>query len=178
MKDKKLSGKQIVANIGNNKRSRLKDGVTDAVKNYENLYTEQPPPEINVNIRYEKKKVPMEPNVMVFQKFAYYASVNLSPSTCKILFFMVSLSAYENYLQIDVQTIMDELAIKSKTTVVNALKELEKHKVLMKIQHPIDKRRHDYFINPISMWKGHGWAQKKMIDKIRKSDPQQLEMGF
>jgi DNA-binding transcriptional regulator GbsR (MarR family) len=64
----------------------------------------------------------------------------------------------------------------SKPTVVNGLKELEENNIIIKYQNVNDNRRHDYFINPITAWKGNSYTRDKQIKKIAGSNPGQLEL--
>lgn len=129
--------------------------------------------EVSVNIRQKRGKLP--PNIMVFQAFAYLCATKLKPATNKVLMLFFSLSGYENYVGMDVSTIMEELLL-SKPTVVNALKELEENNIIVKVVNVTDKRRHDYFINPLSAWKGNSFTRQKMIKSATLHDPKQLTM--
>lgn len=129
--------------------------------------------EVSINVRQKKCKIP--PNIMVFQPFAYLSATTLKQSTNKVLMFFFSISGYENYVGIDVLTIMEKLKL-SKPTVVNALKELEDNNIILKFPNVIDKRRNDYFINPLSAWKGNSFTRQKMIKKATQYDPNQLSM--
>lgn len=127
---------------------------------------------VTVNIRADRNRVKMPDNVMLMQTFAHLACTKLNSSTNRILMYFFSLQAYENFLSIDVYTICDVLSM-SKPTVTKALKELEKNNIIIKLKHPSDKRRHDYFINPMSSWKGNSYARQKMILTM---DKNQLSM--
>jgi DNA-binding transcriptional regulator GbsR (MarR family) len=70
---------------------------------------------------------------------------------------------------------MEELKV-SKPTVVNALKDLEDNNILIKYQNVNDKRRHDYFINPITAWKGNSYTRQSRVNKIKTDDPRQLNL--
>lgn len=119
---------------------------------------------VNVNIN-NKKRIPLPPNVMVFQTFAYLAATELKPSSNKVLMLFFANSGYENYVGMDVRTIAETLGI-TERTVTTATNELEKHNVILKTQHPSDKRRHDYFLNPFASWKGNSESRKKMMQII------------
>jgi hypothetical protein len=133
------------------------------------------PMETNVMIRTAPKRISLPPNMMVFQAAAYLCSTKLNASTNRILMFFFAKSAYENYIGIDIKTLMEELSM-SKPTVVNALKELESNNIIIKYQNVNDNRRHDYFINPITAWKGNSYTRDKQIKKISGSNPNQLEL--
>ncbi len=118
--------------------------------------------QVNVNV-IDKKGVPMPPNIMVFQTFAYLAATKLKPSTNKVLMLFFANSGYENYVGMDVVTIAEKLDITERTT-IRALNELEKNNIIIKTHHPADRRRNDYFLNPYSAWKGHSVSRKKMLE--------------
>ena len=120
--------------------------------------------QVNVNV-INKKGVPMPPNIMVFQTFAFLAATKLKPSTNKVLMLFFANSGYENYVGMDVLTICEKLEI-SKRSCVSALSELEKNNIIIKTDHPADRRRNDYFLNPYSAWKGNSNARKKMLEII------------
>jgi len=130
------------------------------------------PLETNVTIHTQKKRIPLPPHVMVFQAFAYLASTRLKPSTNVILMLFFSKSVYENYIGMDITTIAEELKY-SERAVIRGLKELEDNNIIIKFPNPRDKRRHDYFINPVAVWKGNSYARKKVMAVL---DPDQLEL--
>jgi len=150
--------------------------IRNAVLNVSNERMVQTPCIVDVNIRKEPKfKEPLPPGIFVMQTAAFLCSTKLNASANRILMYFFSKSAYENYVGIDVKTLMEELNV-SKPTVVNALKDLEYSNILIKFQNVHDKRRHDYFINPISAWKGKSYVRKKAIANIKSENPDQLEL--
>jgi len=145
-------------------------------KAVENANYESTPQEITVNIRKDTKKIPLPPTIMVFQAAAYLCSTILNASTNRILMYFFSKSGYENYIGIDVKTLMEELTL-SKPTVVKGLKDLEKNHILVKYKNVNDSRRHDYFINPITAWRGNSFTRNEAIKKIKSGDsPNQLDL--
>jgi hypothetical protein len=147
----------------------------EVYKAIENSVIESTPHEITVNIRKDVKKIPLPPSIIVFQAAAFLCSTKLNSSANRILMYFFSKSAYENYVGIDVKTLMEELKV-SKPTVVNALKDLEDNNILIKYQNVNDKRRHDYFINPITAWKGNSYTRQSRVNKIKTDDPRQLNL--
>lgn len=119
--------------------------------------------DVSVNIRPSREKLP--PNVMVFQTFAYLSATILAPSSCKLLMYLFSKTGYENYIGIDVKTLMEELDMAKRTT-IRALNELEENGIIVKIANPSDRRRHDYFINPFGAWKGNSFTRKEAINTL------------
>jgi hypothetical protein len=117
---------------------------------------------------HSKNKPKLEPNVMLFQAFSYLAATELKPSTCKTLFYLFSLSQWENYLSIDIKTIAEELKI-TERSVLNAIKELKENNILLVMPHPSDKRRNDYFLNPLASWKGNSFTRRNKLQQIPKN---------
>ena len=130
------------------------------------------PMETKVTISKQKKRIPLPPNVMVFQAFAYLSATKLKASTNRILMLLFAQSAYENYIGMDIKTISEELKLTNRT-VISGLNELEDNNIIIKYKHPSDRRRHDYFINPTASWKGNSFTRKALIDK---TDPDQIKL--
>lgn len=128
--------------------------------------------EMQVNVYNQPKRIPLPPNTMVFQAFAYLAATKLKDCSIRVLMLLFSKSAYENFLSMDVLTIAEELKY-SQRSVITALNELTENNIIIKIQHPSDKRRNDYFINPLAAWKGNAYTRKKRLEI---SDPNQIKM--
>ena len=119
---------------------------------------------ISVNIN-NKKRIPLPPNIMVFQTFAFLAATELKPASNKVLMLFFANSGYENYIGMDVKKIAEALSV-SERTVTNATNELEHHNIIIKTKHPSDKRRHDYFLNPFASWKGNSESRKKIMQIV------------
>jgi hypothetical protein len=131
--------------------------------------------DLDIKISVSQKRIKLPPNVMIFQAFAYLAATKLKPTTNRILMFLFSCSGYENYIGMDVITIAEELNI-TKRSVISGLQELENNKILIKYSNVTDKRRNDYFINPLSAWKGNSFTRKQTIKKIQQDYPAQLNL--
>ena len=128
-----------------------------------------------VTIRNAPKRVKMEDYVAVFQTFAYLASTKLLPCSNKILMWFFSGVEYENFIGVDVETLVEELNL-SKRSVINGLGELEKNNIIIKFKNGRDRRRHDYFINPNAVWRGNSVARSAYMKKVNFEDPKQLKM--
>lgn len=127
---------------------------------------------VQVSIRVNRKPLnKMPPNIMVLQAFAKLAAMKLKPVTNRVLMFFFGLSAYENFLGIDIKTIAETLEI-TERSVITALRELEHEKIIIKLKHGIDKRRNDYFLNPLAAWKGNSFTREKRIKELMKNDKQ------
>ena len=141
----------------------LKEKVAKGVKNIVVGDLENDAVDVFVSVKTKRLKLP--PNVMVFQMFAYLASTRLSGSSNRLLMYFISISGYENYCSIDIKTMMEELNL-SKQSIVKGLDELVKQSIVIKIPNSIDARRNDYFINPMSMWKGNSFSRKNAVNKL------------
>lgn len=131
--------------------------------------------ETSVVIRNAPKRVKLEDNIMVFQAFAWLASKKLKPCSNKILMWFFAVSQYENFVGVDIQTLIEELLM-SKRAVIDGLNELEENNIIIKFKNVRDKRRHDYFINPVAAWRGNSVARKMFMNKVNFEDPKQLKM--
>jgi hypothetical protein len=152
-----------------------KEKIVRGVYNVFQENTQERPTETNVMIRTGPKRISLPPSLIVFQAAAYLCATKLNASTNRILMFFFAKSAYENYIGIDIKTLMEELNM-SKPTVVNGLKELELSNILIKYQNVNDNRRHDYFINPVTAWKGNSFTRNQKIKFLTSKDPKQLDL--
>jgi hypothetical protein len=112
----------------------------------------------------------MPDSVFVLQNFARMVCLrkNYSSATFRVLFYFIAVTGYENFVSVDVKTIAENLDL-SVESVKRSTKQLVDDNVLIKIPHPIDKRRWDYFINPESMWKGKSVNRQRALDKSKKA---------
>jgi hypothetical protein len=123
-------------------------------------------------IRNASKRNKLPDMTMVFQAAAKVCAVRLQPTTSQLFLFMIGVIGYENYISVDVEYFITELSM-SKSSVLRGLKELENNQVIIKINNPRDKRRNDYFINPIAAWRG---TSEKRVNTLRSFDKKQLEL--
>lgn len=130
-----------------------------------------------VNVFKGRKLPPGVPDfIMVFQAINVTLSKQLKPSSCKVLLYLLSKAVYGNFIGVDVATIMEELDIRSKTTVIASIQELERHHIIVKTVDIQDKRRNTYVLNPHSAWKG-GWKERfSTIKKLTAEN--QLKLPF
>lgn len=145
-------------------KKTLTNDVTKTVKSA-HLGTLNGVENVQVKVSIERSKIKLEPNVMVFQAFAFLAATKLKDSSNRVLMLLFSKSGYENYVSMDVSTIAESLKY-TERSVIMALNELTDNNIVIKVKHPSDKRRHDYFINPIAAWRGNSYTRKKMIGSI------------
>jgi predicted transcriptional regulator len=159
------------------KKENLARDIYDVTQQHEETWNDNRPTQITINVREEKKRLPLPPNVMVFQKVALLASVQLSDRAIRVLMYFFSISVYENYFSIDQKTITEQLNF-SRSTLWRAIEELEKYNIITKYTHPNDNRRTDYFINPHVAWKGNSYARQEALRKLEKETPHQLRLGL
>jgi len=132
------------------------------------------PEQYDLNL-YKKGKVKAAPNIQLFQTAAYLAATCLSPSANKILMYFLSISEFENFVGVDQITLHEELNISLSST-EKGLRELCGNGIIIKTPHSSDKRRNDYFINPMQAWKGKTLNRKIALNKLNKENPNQLHI--
>jgi DNA-binding MarR family transcriptional regulator len=132
------------------------------------------PEQYDLNL-YKKGKVKAAPNIQLFQTAAYLAATCLSPSANKILMYFLSISEFENFVGIDQLTLHEDLNISIAST-ERGIRELVENGIVIRTKHPSDKRRNDYFINPMQAWKGKTLNRKIALNKLNKENPNQLHM--
>jgi predicted transcriptional regulator len=113
------------------------------------------------------KRVALPEYTMIFSMFSSLASKNLTANTCKVLLYFVSLLQYENLFSVDIMAIAEHCRI-GRSSVKRAINELVKQNVIMKLQHPNDKRRNDYMFNPNAVWRGTGDSRRKAMSKLKR----------
>lgn len=107
----------------------------------------------NVSISVGKNKTPLPPSIILMQTFATLSAINLKSGSCKVLFYILGKSTFENWIGIDILTIVKDIKM-SKQSVLRAMKELKDYNIITAFVNPSDKRRKDYFIHPVAAWKG------------------------
>jgi DNA-binding MarR family transcriptional regulator len=133
------------------------------------------PSDYDLSLR-KKSNPKSAPNIQVFQTAAYLAATCLSPSAAKIFLYFLSMSEFENYVGVSHQdTIAEDTGIK-KRTVVDALKELTDNGIIIKTANIQDKRLVDYWLNPMSAWKGKTLNRKIALQKIAFENKNQLHL--
>jgi predicted transcriptional regulator len=122
----------------------------------------------------DTKKVKMPASIFVFQKFASYACRNLNGSENTVLMYFLSISEFENMLGVDILTISEHLNMSERTT-IRALNKLESLQIIIKANNTRDRRRNDYFINPMAAWRGNSISRKDVLAKMNK---EQITLPF
>lgn len=160
MKDKRKVGEQII------------QAVTDdhAESNLSHIQMET-----LVFMKQQVKRIPLPNNTMVFQAAAFLCCTRLASSSNRILMYFFSVCEYENFISIDIQTLSELLKITTRS-IKSGLKELEDNNIIVKTKNIRDKRRHDYFINPVVSWRGNSATWDKKKKQIQAHDPNQLNL--
>lgn len=127
---------------------------------------------VETRIIVSPRRLKLPENIMVFQAFAFLAATKLSYNAMKILMLFFSKSGYENFVGMDIKTIMEDLKYKSETTVINGLNQLVKNNIIIKTTYVTDRRRNEYFINPIVAWKGNSFSRKKSVKTLQENKNQ------
>lgn len=116
------------------------------------------------------------PNIQVFQTAAYLASTTLSPAASKIFLYFLSISEFENYVDVyHHETISEEVNLSLRHT-MRGLKELEENGIVIKTVNRHDKRKREYFLNPMSAWKGKTLNRKIALSKLNSENNDQLHL--
>jgi predicted transcriptional regulator len=130
---------------------------------------------LKIDVKTEKPKKKLPPNIMVFQTIAYLCATKLKPASNKILMYFFALSEYENVISMDQQQIMEDLGLK-RTAVYEALKELQEHGVIVIAPYVNDKRRREYMLNPVGSWKGNSTSRHMLLNKMMGGDTNQMSL--
>ncbi len=161
-----------MANDKLNKMKEVADYIESGIEEFgrdENMRLE-----VTTIWKYKKTKVPEF--AMVFLYFSDYASKHFKPVTCKLLFQIISMAQMQNFLTIDIQTFCEKLQM-SRASVQRGLKELIENNIIIIVANRNDRRRNDYFINPLGVWRGNGHQRNQFIDKLKK-EGNQLEIDL
>ena len=156
-----------------------KSTIDDVVNDIKQGNNEQP---VEVRITTSKKRIKLPPNVMVMQKFAHLASVNLCGTANRVLMLFFSISEYENVVSMDIKSIREALPnLKtgkptSKPSITGALQQLVDQNIIIKVPYLQDRRRHEYYINPLAVWKGNSFTRRSRIRSMQVSAPEQLSL--
>lgn len=133
------------------------------------------PDEYDLALYNKARRVPAAPNIQVFQTAAFLAATTLSGSANKIYMYFLSQSGFENYASFDQRTLHENLDM-SLSSVEKAIRELTDNGLIIKTDHINDKRRRDYWINPMGAWKGKMAKRKNAIDMANNALDNQLHL--
>jgi DNA-binding MarR family transcriptional regulator len=106
-------------------------------------------------------------SVFLFQHFARISSIQMNGSTSRVLLFLLSIQGYENIVGVDIKTISETLGMSERTT-MRSMKSLEEFNVIKRYPNFTDRRRNDYFVNPLATWKGKSRNRLKQMAEIHR----------
>ena len=115
------------------------------------------------------------PNIQVFQTAAYLAATCLAPSANKLLMYFLSISQFENAVSIDQKSLSEDLSM-SLSSVEKGMRELIENGIVLKVKYLKDGRRNEYWLNPMSAWKGKTLNRKIALQKAYNMDKNQLHL--
>ena len=115
------------------------------------------------------------PNIQVFQTAAYLAATSLTPSANKLLMYFLSISQFENAVSIDQKSLSEDLSM-SLSAVEKGMRELIENGIVLKVKYLKDGRRNEYWLNPMSAWKGKTLNRKIALQKAHNLDKDQLHL--
>ena len=132
--------------------------------------------EVDVKQIIQLRRGKMPDSIFFLQNFSNILSKkqNYGSNTFRVLMHFFSLSTYGNYVCLDVRTISENMGI-TELSVKRATKKLTEDNIIIKTPNPHDKRRIDYFLNPMAAWKGNSMNRDKTLKKY-KDDKIQLDM--
>lgn len=148
-----MVNKERIKNYG----EYLEAGIVEAGKD-ENI-------NVDATVILKSKTGKMPDSVFVLQHFCQLISSreDYKTVTFRVLFYLISITEYENYVSVDVKTMAENMGI-SEPSIKRATKQLSDDNILKKIPHPSDKRRVDYFINPMALWRGKTLNRDKFLN--------------
>jgi DNA-binding MarR family transcriptional regulator len=120
----------------------------------------------------KKQQGRTDPFVRVLQEFAS-AVVNheFSKNTYRVMMLFFSTCQYQNFVNMDIKTISETLQITERNT-IEAVKKLCENNIIIKVENLTDRRRNDYFLNPLAVWKGQTEDRRKTVKKLTDSKTQ------
>lgn len=119
-----------------------------------------------VNVFGSKKRDRLPPSLLLMQTPMIFSAQYLSPAACRILLMFFGMTDWGNTVSLTLKTIEKKLDL-SKKTIVEGLKNLEQHGIIIKSKYENDNRGHEYTLNPYVAWKGDSTkrTEKKKMDK-------------
>lgn len=136
--------------------------------------------EFSVYNTIKPKKVYIPEYVALFQDMAQKFSKEFifTGTEYRLLFYLISLVGYQNFIGIDIKSIAENLGIHEKT-VSRGIAKLVEINIVIKMDNMTDKRRNDYFVNMDMFWKGSPQTRLKVKKKLEnKHGLNVLELPF
>jgi len=153
-------------NISRSQMVAIRNAVTDELETVK----------VSVNIQRDPLRYKENFTVM-FQAVNVAIAKNIKPVTAKLLLFLISVMDYNNVLDWSVAELSKELGYTDRN-VYTALSELEKFKIILRIENPKDKRRNLITINPLQSWRGKVRERNSFMASLTEEDKNQLTLPF
>jgi hypothetical protein len=99
---------------------------------------------------------------ILFQIVSRVMVKEMTPISSRLLLFCLTIVDYGNKIPMGINQMAEEL-LYSKRQCQRGMDELINFKVIIKQQHPIDKRMVEYYLNPLQSWKGKVIERTKRI---------------
>lgn len=113
-----------------------------------------------------------EPFTILFQATTLAMGRDISPAASKLLINLCGCVGYGNVIEKGIEELAEHMGY-SLRQIYRAFKELEGYNVVIKSQHPQDKRITQYHLNAHQSWKG---TKKERKEKIATYDKNQLDI--
>ena len=121
--------------------------------------------DMQVSVFVKKKRPKLEQFTFFFQAVNQLILKELSPASCKVLFYFIAHAEYGNYISKQMSWIMDDTNM-SRSSVNRAIKQLTELNIVHVLENPQDKRKHDYYLNPTQSWKGTSKERDTYMRKL------------
>jgi len=133
---------------------------------------------VQANVFIKKNKARLPEGVYVFREFlsAMRRLGNLQSVTHRILLLFLEKTEFENFVSMDIKTIGEELLL-SERSIGRGISQLAELNVIIKVDYVQDRRRNEYFLNPMAAWKGSSDNRLIAIKKV-KEEKGNLEFNF
>jgi len=128
---------------------------------------------VTITVKKDKAKC-SDKFTLLFQAVNAVIVKHTKPVTCKMLLYLLTVVRYDNRVDRTIAEICEDLEYK-RSQVSQSLRELEDSKIIMRIEHPDDKRKFIIILNPLQSWKGDIGLRAKMIQSAPKN---QLQINF
>jgi predicted transcriptional regulator len=133
-----------------------------------------------ISVHVHRQKIGKVPDfVMMFQEVLkiIVMSKDMSASTYRVFVYICSMMSFENYMGVSVETICEDLEL-SLSSVQRALKQMKKMGVIITLPDQMDKRKNNYILNPLAVWKGKVKSRTEVMRKLTKLDKDLMQLSL
>lgn len=127
---------------------------------------------VTISVQKDEPKYKNLDFTILFQIVSKVMVKEMSPIASRLLLFCLTIVDYGNSIPMGITQMADEL-LYSKRQCQRGMDELIYFKVIIKQQHPTDKRMVNYYLNPLQSWKG---KVKERRNKIAETPINQLDL--